>query len=259
MNLIVLNHKMNLSFEEVLEYREKINKLKPENIEVVVCPSSIYLPIFREAKVKLGSQNVSNYENGAHTGDVSASQLKSINTSYCLIGHSERRKEFKEENDQVNEKIAHLLKYKIKPILCIGETLEEKQAKKTKEVITEQIVKGIDKVPLEALEDIIIAYEPVWAIGTGIIPTITQIDEIAFYIKNYIKHHYSKNLKVIYGGSVNEENIDELKELKEIDGFLLGGVSLKLEKIKDIIKKLKGWNNSLFIMQEGNRKGIKNF
>lgn len=224
--LIVLNNKSNLTKEEYVLYLEKIKDIVSRH-ELVVCPSMPYLSIFNISNIKLGSQDVSEKEGGAYTGETSALQLKSLNISYCLVGHSERRAYFNETPDIIKIKIKNLLSQNIIPILCVGETKEEKQQGKTKELLISQINYILSTLSEEEKEKIIIAYEPIWSIGTGIIPTIDDIDDVL----NSIRDILPKN-KLLYGGSINEENVSSLQESKMINGYLLGGLSLKPEKLK---------------------------
>ena len=167
---------------------------------------------------------------GAYTGEVSAKQLKSFNVKYSLVGHSERRKYNKETKDDINIKIKQLLENDITPIYCVGETKEERDNNTYKASIINDInesLKDIDK------SKVIIAYEPIWSIGTGLIPTNNQIEEIISLIKELLP-----NNKVLYGGSANNNNIDTLKNIKELDGFLLGGLSLSVDSLNKFINKL---------------------
>lgn len=235
--LIVLNNKSNLTKEEYVLYLEKIKAIVSKH-ELVVCPSMPYLSIFNISNIKLGSQDVSEKEGGAYTGETSALQLKSLNISYCLVGHSERRAYFNETPDIIKIKIKNLLKQNIIPILCVGETKEEKQKGKTKELLTSQINYILSTLSEEEKEKIIIAYEPIWSIGTGIIPTIDDIDDVL----NSIREILPKN-KLLYGGSINEENVASLQESKMINGYLLGGLSLKPEKLKIFTQILENKQN----------------
>ena len=180
----------------------------------------------------LGSQNVSNNNEGAFTGEISAKNLKSYNVKYSLVGHSERRKNQKETEKDINEKIKRLLENNITPILCVGETMEERENGEVKKIIKTQVQLALAGVSPSDIEKIIIAYEPIWSIGTGNIPKIEDI----LLTNNYIREILPYN-KIIYGGSVNEENIDNIKS-PEIDGYLLGGLSLKPKQLQTFIDKL---------------------
>ena len=230
--IIALNNKSNLTKEEFLKYKENIQKLNFKTSNVILIPSNIYLAAANIPNISLGSQNVSMYEMGPHTGEVSASQLKQLGVSYCLVGHSERRKEQHETNIEIRNKIKNLLNQGIIPILCIGETKEEKNTAHT--VIYQELQEALIGLPAEELKKVIIAYEPVWSIGTGLIPTSTEIESIV----TKIKETYPNNL-VLYGGSVTLENIEKLTQENAVDGYLLGGLSLQLDKVQILIDKIK--------------------
>ena len=230
--IIVLNNKSNLTKEEFLKYKEDIQKLNFKTSNVILIPSNIYLAAANIPNISLGSQNVSMYEMGPHTGEVSASQLRQLGVSYCLVGHSERRKEQHETNIEIRNKIKHLLNQGIIPILCIGETKEEKNTAHT--VIYQELQEALIGLTEEELKKVIIAYEPVWSIGTGLIPTSTEIESIV----TKIKETYPNNL-VLYGGSVTLENIEKLTQENAVDGYLLGGLSLQLDKVQILIDKIE--------------------
>ena len=230
--IIALNNKSNLTKEEFLKYKEDIQKLNFKTSNVILIPSNIYLAAANIPNISLGSQNVSMYEMGPHTGEVSASQLKQLGVSYCLVGHSERRREQHETNIEIRNKIKNLLNQGIIPILCIGETKEEKNTAHT--VIYQELQEALIGLPAEELKKVIIAYEPVWSIGTGLIPTSTEIESIV----TKIKETYPNNL-VLYGGSVTLENIEKLTQENAVDGYLLGGLSLQLDKVQILIDKIE--------------------
>lgn len=230
--IIALNNKSNLTKEEFLKYQEDIQKLNFKTSNVILIPSNIYLAAANIPNISLGSQNVSMYEMGPHTGEVSASQLRQLGVSYCLVGHSERRKEQHETNIEIRNKIKNLLNQGIIPILCIGETKEEKNTAHT--VIYQELQEALIGLPAEELKKVIIAYEPVWSIGTGLIPTSTEIESIV----TKIKETYPNNL-VLYGGSVTLENIEKLTQENAVDGYLLGGLSLQLDKVQKLIDKIE--------------------
>lgn len=228
--IVVLNNKSNLDKKEFMEYQNELKKIESSH-QLVICPSQIYLNSIDLPTFDLGSQNVSSYHQGAYTGEIYAHQLKSLDVKYCLVGHSERRKYQRETNKDINEKIKRLLEEEITPILCIGETKEQKDSKRTKSVLLSELnecLSGINN------NDIIIAYEPIWAIGTGITPTKDEVEDVLKEIKKV----YQKN-KLIYGGSLNQENIVEFKTSDLIDGYLLGGLSLKPQELKDFISKIE--------------------
>ncbi len=238
MKYIVLNHKMNMDYKTMKIYLEQLKKLDTKGNKLIVCPSDIYLTNFLEAQFIVGSQNASSNKDGAYTGEVSAAQLRSLGVKYTLVGHSERRKYFKESNQEINKKIRLLLLNKIKPILCVGESLNEKNSDSTKEVIFKQLKGAFDKLSKKNVDNLIIAYEPVWAIGSGNIPTKEEIETVISYIKDLIFQNFNVNIKILYGGSVNEKNIDIINQVQGLDGYLLGTVSLDIEKMRVLIDKL---------------------
>ena len=177
--IVVLNNKSNLDKKEFMEYQNELKKIE-SSYQLVICPSQVYLNSIDLPTFDLGSQNVSSYHQGAYTGEIYAHQLKSLDVKYCLVGHSERRKYQRETNKDINEKIKRLLEEEITPILCIGETKEQKDSKKTKSVLLSELnecLSGINN------NDIIIAYEPIWAIGTGITPTKDEVEDV---LKDFI-------------------------------------------------------------------------
>lgn len=213
--------------DEFIKYQSKLSTIQ-SNHTIVLCPSLPYLSKFYLKNIELGSQNVSSYYEGAYTGEVAASQLKDLGVKYCIVGHSERRKYQKETNQEINRKVNMLLDNDIIPILCVGENSNERQAGMT-------IIKVINEIK-ECLRDIdniskvIIAYEPIWAIGTGNIPSREQIDSVL----KEIKEDYPENL-LVYGGSLSNDNIEEINKSTYIDGYLLGGLSLKTDELKKFV------------------------
>ena len=224
---------MNLTKEEIENYVSQISSLKSTN-KLVFCPSNIYLPYFQnQENYELGVQNVADRKMGALTGEVAVEQLKSLNVSYVIIGHSERRNILNESEEMIHQKIKLVLENDMIPILCIGEKEEEIPQRE------EILMAEIDSAFLQQsnLERLIIAYEPIWAIGTGKIPTPEEITTITEWIKDYIQKKYQVSCPVLYGGSVSVSNIDELSTVSNIDGYLIGGTSLDIEKLKVIIEK----------------------
>lgn len=237
MKLLVLNHKMNIEYSILDNYIKELSNIKNNNIKLVVCPSNIYLLKFKENGFTIGGQNSSFDQKGNYTGEVSAEQLKSVGADYCIVGHSERRKYFAEDDNTINRKIKLLLDNDIDPILCVGETLEQKNTGVTKEIIMDQIAKALDGIRKDKMENVIIAYEPIWSIGSGMIPTIDELQNVILFIKDSLKK-VDCNIKVLYGGSVNEENISYLNKIDKLDGFLLGGVSLDTKRMSKLTNKL---------------------
>lgn len=232
--IIALNNKSNLTRDEYILYQQELEKIK-SNSKLILCPTQLNIANYNLTNFKLGAQNVSASQKGAHTGEISADQLKSYNVEYCIVGHSERRQEQKESLQAISNKINNLYIENIIPILCIGETLEERKNNQVEEVLEEEIITATEKLTEEQKEKLIVAYEPIWSIGTGLIPTNEEISETLKFIKNILP-----NTKVLYGGSANEKNIEILKECSEIDGYLLGGLSLKptdLQKFIEIAEK----------------------
>lgn len=235
MKLIVGNQKTTLNRDAVLKFIDEVN-LNCVN-DVVICPSYPYIEIYNsKSKFVVGAQNVSEKGNGATTGEVSAEQLNSFNVKYCIVGHSERRKDQKENGEMLYNKIVNLLEFNIKPIFCVGEVLEEKENGVTKDVIGKQILEVFDKLDVNKLNDIIIAYEPVWAIGTGLTPTNDEIEDTTYYIKDLVNDKYNVNISVLYGGSVSKKNVDELNQIDIVDGYLIGGASTKADEFNYIME-----------------------
>ena len=230
--IIALNNKSNLDKNTFLEYCEELEKIETEST-LILCPTFLNAGTVSLHKVHLGVQNVSTTNDGAYTGEVSATQLKSYGVEYAIIGHSERREYQKETVEEIHNKLLRLLENDITPILCIGETLEERKENKVEEVLKHELLTAISDLSKEDQEKIIVAYEPIWSIGTGVIPTNEEIESVFHFIKTILP-----NNKILYGGSANENNIDTLKELSIIDGYLLGGLSLKPDKLQVFLQKL---------------------
>ena len=230
------NLKQSINLTKNILAEVKKNKYKHE---IIIFPPSLYLletqKLNKDNIIKIGSQNVSAFNNGAYTGEISASMLKDSKIKYCLVGHSERRHMIYESDKTCTDKASRLYENNIKIIYCIGETLSDYKSKKTKAILKKQIqyfFNNIGEKINNKPNNIIFAYEPVWAIGTGIIPKKKELFETITFIKKKIK-----NLKVLYGGSVNSDNINQLKLIENIDGFLIGGASQDHKKFIDIIKK----------------------
>ena len=222
---------------------ELVPLVKNTQLEVVLCVP--YIDLFyslltaQGSNIKIGAQNMHYEEKGAYTGEVSAKMLKSIGVEYVIIGHSERRQYFKETDETVNKKIKAAFENGLKPIVCVGETLEEREAGKAFEIIEEQAQKALEGLTAEQVADTIIAYEPIWAIGTGKTATSEDANEACKKIREKIAKIYGQNVaeRVIiqYGGSMKPENAKELLEMSDIDGGLIGGASLKAESFAQIV------------------------
>ena len=229
--IIALNNKSNLNKEEFINYLSELNKINTKH-DLILCPTFLNIPRANidDKNYLLGAQNVSCNSSGAFTGEISAEQLKAENVNYCIIGHSERRQNQKESLNDISAKLNNLQKYNIIPILCVGETKEERDNNKTIDVIRKELLSAIENQI--DIKNIIIAYEPIWAIGTGVIPKNEDIKAVITEIKKILPSN-----KVLYGGSCNEENIEELNKIQEIDGYLLGGISLKIKNLKELLLK----------------------
>ena len=233
--ILIGNQKMYMNKNEVLAFVEMLKNTNIKGKNVVICPTYPFLEYYNDL-VEVGAQDVSINENGAFTGQVSATQLKSLNISYCIVGHSERREYNQETDKEINKKIKILLENNITPILCIGEKNEERQNKTTEAVIKNELLNGLKDLSPTAVEKIIIAYEPIWAIGTGLTPTLDEIDASMQFIKNYVVNTFKvTKTTILYGGSVNDKNIDELNKITSIDGYLIGSASPKPSVFQYII------------------------
>lgn len=232
MKLICCNFKMNLLKNDIDNYLKVIeNKLNKEN--TIFFPSIPYISMFKNKGYKVGSQDISMEEFGSITGDTSIMQLKELGIKYSIVGHSERRKYF-DDDKYISKKINLALSNEVKVILCIGENIKKDEKEKLEFLKYE--IDNAFKSNLDLINNnnLIIAYEPIWAIGSGIIPSNNCLINTISYIKQYILKNYNLNLKVLYGGSVNLDNINSLNEIKEIDGYLIGNCSLKPENILTI-------------------------
>lgn len=241
------NWKMNKNLDEAVNLISELkNGLENNevNADVIICPPYVNLEtakaLVKDTVVKLGAQNMYFEDSGAYTGEISADMLKSVGCEYVILGHSERRTIFNESDEVINKKIQKALSSELKPIFCIGETLEEREKNITKDVIETQLKGGLKDISEDDLDNIIIAYEPVWAIGTGKTATPEQAQDVHAFIRNLIKEMYSDNAadKIIiqYGGSVKPANAKELLGQDDIDGALVGGACLKADSFIDIIK-----------------------
>ena len=219
------------SLKKVINF---VNRIKQKKFKLVYCPpSTLIYPLvkkFKKSSIEVGAQNCHENEYyGAFTGQLNSTMLKGVGAKYVILGHSEIRN-LGETDDMINKKIKSAIKSGLKIIFCIGETIIEKRKKVTKKILLKQIKKGLNKVNNK--KKILIAYEPVWAIGSGLIPKDTELFETINFIKSRVK-----GAKVLYGGSVNSKNINNLKNIDNIDGFLIGGASQNSDNLIDIIKK----------------------
>ena len=246
--IVAANWKMNFTIDESLNLIDEIIKRSPSvEAEIIFFPNYISLQSVKQKLVDtaymVGSQNVHHDESGAFTGEVSASMLSILDLDYVIIGHSERRQFFNESDDQVNQKIKRALDVNIKPVVCIGETIDERKSGKTTEVLNRQLNKAFYEIDVLSANKIIVAYEPVWAIGTGVSADENQVLEAHALIKQTLVSIFSENIPILYGGSVNASNAFELINLNNVDGFLIGGASLKSESFCQIIENVTVENN----------------
>ena len=243
--VIAGNWKMNMLPNEAINFIQELTPLvKDTKNDVVLCVP--YIDLFysllhvQGTNIKIGAQNMHWEEKGAYTGEVSAPMLKSIGVEYVIIGHSERRQYFAETDETVNKKIKSALAHGLKPIVCVGETLEQREAGETEKIVTNQIAKAFEGIASEALEKIIVAYEPIWAIGTGKTATKEDANNTIMQIRKKLAEIYGQNeaegVIIQYGGSVKSSNAKELFEMSDIDGGLVGGASLKAEEFSKIVK-----------------------
>ena len=238
---IIANWKMNLSVNDAHKFIKKLDKLtytKKKSKEIVVCAQFLLLPglskLFR-ANILLGSQDCHHELQGAYTGDSSIDLIKFFKCKYVIVGHSERRKYHFESNYLVKKKIDLISIKNLIPILCVGESLEERKKNKYKDKIYEQLNESISN----KIKKLIVAYEPIWAIGTGKIPSYEEISEISNLIKDFfVKFRKNCNLSIIYGGSVDSLNFRKISEIQNINGALIGGSSLKYNELKKIISSI---------------------
>ncbi len=235
MKYVYGNWKMNNTLSDVQNFKKQFKKIKEKNIEFGISVPFLFLQEIQGIKnCKIGAQNVSFEKKGAFTGEISAKMLAEFKVDFCLIGHSERR-QMGETDKEINEKLKRLNEENIMPVLCVGESLEEYESKRTKQVLKKQLFGALKNVQLK---DIIIAYEPVWAIGTGQTPTMAEVVKIVQYIKDLVSKYFNKEVKVLYGGSVNLQNSKEFLSEKIVDGALIGGASLSAENFINIGKRI---------------------
>ncbi|MDO4963640.1 MAG: triose-phosphate isomerase family protein [bacterium] len=232
--IVVGNIKMNMRFSEIPNYINCFKNINSKNI--IICPSYIYIPYFLNYNFNVGSQNVCSLEDKGYTGEVSAKQLSSIGVKYSIVGHSERRIKLNESSIEINKKIKCCIDSNIKVILCIGETKEQFNMLKKDIVLKRQIKDAL--YDIEDISNIMIAYEPIWAIGTKEIPNLNELENTVNYIKTTIYNMYKKDIKVLYGGSVNEDNIDELNTINNLDGYLIGSASVNPNRFLGLINRI---------------------
>ena len=249
--LIAGNWKMNLSANDartmIAGLRAQIDPLAAQLMkdrDLLIAPATVAIGAVAQAlagsSIALGAQNMHWEESGAFTGEVSAPMLKAFGVTHVIIGHSERRHIFLESDEFVNKKMATALKHRMVPIMCVGETLQEREASKTLEVVLRQLEIGLSNIPSDAAETVVVAYEPVWAIGTGKTATPEQAQLVHGSIREFLDDLWGKNAaaetRILYGGSVTPDNIDSLLAKPDIDGALVGGASLKADSCAKIFR-----------------------
>lgn len=242
--VIAGNWKMNMLPNEAISFIEQITPLvKDTNNEVILCVP--YTDLFyslltaQNTNIKIGAQNMHWEEKGAYTGEISGQMLKSIGVEYVIIGHSERRQYFAETDDTVNKKVKAALANELKPIICVGETLEQRENGTAEEVITKQTMLALEGLSKDEMENVILAYEPIWAIGTGKTATSEDANNSIKWVRNKVQELYGEEVAdqviILYGGSVKAENAKELFSTIDIDGGLVGGASLKVDEFSKIV------------------------
>jgi triosephosphate isomerase len=239
--LFVANWKMYKTLEEVRDFfKEFLPKVKDVSNEIVICPPSVYLQeankLVQGSNVKIGAQNIHSELQGAFTGEISLPMVEEF-CDYVLLGHSERR--MQETNDIIHKKLLLVLGKKMKAILCVGERLEHRQLGDTNKILEEQLSSALHGVPSDKVANLVVAYEPVWAIGTGINATPEQAEEAHKFIRSMLSNTYGargKNVRILYGGSVTPEDIGSLIRDQDVDGVLVGGASLNARAFAAIVK-----------------------
>ncbi|MFC4387084.1 triose-phosphate isomerase [Gracilibacillus marinus] len=244
--VIAGNWKMNKLLGEAVQFVEdtKVKVPSTEKVESVVCAPFPYLPtLVEKAKgtdLAIAAQNMHFEESGAFTGEVSPAMLKDIGVTYVVLGHSERRELFAETDETVNKKAHAAFAHQLVPIICVGETLEQRESNTTMEVVEDQVKKAIDGLSEEQVKASIIAYEPIWAIGTGKTATSEQANEVCTHIRKVVANAVSETaaeaVRIQYGGSVKPSNVDELLSQSDIDGALVGGASLEADSFLQLVE-----------------------
>jgi triosephosphate isomerase len=234
------NWKMNHGVDQSLEYIKKLDSRVTPNpeVEIILFPPFTSLAVMKDisSKIQIGSQNIYHQDSGAFTGEISPLILKDL-VKYVLVGHSERREIFKETDSELNLKLKAALNHRLTPILCVGESLRERENNQTEGKIKTQLTKDLDGIDQNELKNLLIAYEPIWAIGTGKTATPEQAQEVHALIREFLDTHYNITFQIplLYGGSVKPANCQELLEQQDINGVLVGGASLQVDSFFDII------------------------
>ena len=245
-NIIAGNWKMNKTFDEASELSRLIARDYADctSVDIVLCPSFTSIKavsdIVSETQIQIGAQNFSHENDGAFTGEISYTMLKDLFVKYVILGHSERREYFNESDELINKKLIKALDKNLKPIVCVGESLDERESGITKDIIKNQIDLCLLNIPSEKFSEIIIAYEPIWAIGTGKTATAEQAQDVHSFIRERINDQFGSEaaniVRIQYGGSMKASNAQELLSQPDIDGGLIGGASLDAQSFGEIIK-----------------------
>jgi len=239
MKYCIANWKMNLTIEESVLFTEELQKkdLENHNTQIILCPSFISLKdvkkSFLNSEIQIGAQNMHHELEGPYTGEISVKMLKEIECEWVILGHSERRQYFNEEDIIINDKVNTVVKNDLKPILCIGESLEQRNKNETFSVLEHQLSTALNKNNIEN-SHLIIAYEPVWAIGTGVSASINEISQSIKWIKEFLLEEFSLKIPILYGGSVSSSNSVDIGQIDGVDGFLIGTSSLDVEEFYKI-------------------------
>lgn len=248
--LIAGNWKMNMTASESVDLISEINSIVGKQIQtqVCICPPFTSLQksssLVEQSEVYLGAQNMSSEPSGAFTGEISAGMLRDLYVTFVILGHSERRQYFGETNQSVNLKVLAAVENNLKPIYCIGETLEEREADKTLDVIKQQVYEGLENFPTSEIDNLVLAYEPVWAIGTGKTATDEMAQEVHGYVRKLLTDIFgdiaASGVRILYGGSMKPENAKGLLGQPDVDGGLIGGASLNARSFCSIVETASG-------------------
>ncbi|TFB24316.1 triose-phosphate isomerase [Filobacillus milosensis] len=244
--IIAGNWKMNKLVAEGARFVVDIRESVPsdEEVETVICAPFVHIPFISEAArefhIKIGAQNMHYEESGAFTGEVSPKMLEDLLVDYVIIGHSERRQYFNETDESVNKKTKAAFEHDLLPIVCVGESLEQREADQTMTFVESQVRQALDGLTNEQAKQVVLAYEPIWAIGTGKTATSEQANEVCAHIRNVVKDQFGEEVaeavRIQYGGSVKPENIEELLSMTDIDGALVGGASMKEDSFMKLVE-----------------------
>lgn len=242
--IIAGNWKMHKTIKEAVAFVDGIkNEINGTDVEVVICAPFTLLKDLKEktegTNIKIGAQNMHYEESGAFTGEISPLMLKELDLDYVVIGHSERRQYFNETNETVNKKALKALEIGINPIICCGETLDQRECGDTKNIVKVQIEKALENISPENLPKVVIAYEPIWAIGTGKTASSQDANDVIAYIRSVVSDLYgqevAEEVRIQYGGSVKPANVEEIMNQPDIDGALVGGASLKEDSFVELV------------------------